>query len=122
MLILTVESVEPRLRDGELAAVEFLVRHRVVDRVRVETTGSGFAVAQTLRGVGVNVEEFHHTSNPPSLGISGATIAVGPTNLNSAVAVLMSCGHGHNFVVNQDKAHVYCSEAAVECLRKELRI
>lgn len=58
MLILTIDSPYAGDAQREIRAVEFLSHSGIVDHVRVNITGIGFAYAQTLKDMGVEVEEF----------------------------------------------------------------
>lgn len=58
MLILTIDSPYAGDAQREIRAVEFLSHSGIVDQVRVNVTGIGFAYAQTLKDMGVEVEEF----------------------------------------------------------------
>lgn len=58
MLILTIDSPYEGDVQREIRAVEFLSYSGIVDQVRVNVTGMGFAYAQTLKDMGVEVEEF----------------------------------------------------------------
>lgn len=58
MLTLTLDSPYAGDAQREIRAVEFLSHSGIVDHVRVNVTGIGFAYAQTLKDMGVEVEEF----------------------------------------------------------------